>query len=114
LGSARRTQLTTSGVEWEGAGFKEFFNTKLLGSPVAGEPLNARVSVLINVPIVYVAFPVSAVLATTVGLPLGLLMANFSVFNALSRVVMLVKLGYNPGFVVSLLLNIPVGVYAIV
>jgi len=28
--------------------------------------------------------------------------------------VMFAKLGYNPGFIVSLLLNIPVGIYAIV
>jgi hypothetical protein len=55
-----------------------------------------------------------AVLATTVGLPFGLWMAYFSVANALSHVVMLFKLGYNPGFVVSLLVNIPVGIYTIV
>jgi hypothetical protein len=95
-------------------GFKEFFNTKVLGSPVAAEPLNARVSVWINVPIVYVAFPISAVLATTVALPFGLWMAYFSIINALSHVVMFAKLGYNPGFIVSLLLNIPVGIYTIV
>jgi hypothetical protein len=95
-------------------GFKEFFNTKVLGSPVAAEPLNTRVSVLINVPIVYVAFPISAVLATTVALTFGLWMAYFSVINALSHVVMFAKLGYNPGLIISLLLNIPVGTFTIV
>jgi hypothetical protein len=94
-------------------GFKEFFNTKVLGSPVAAEPLNARVSMWINVPIVYVAFPISAVLATTVSLTFGLWMAYFSVINALSHVVMFAKLGYNPGFIASLVLNIPVGIYTI-
>src|ERR1700689_786958 len=69
-------------------GFKEFFNTKVLGSPVAAEPLNARASMWINVPIVYVAFPISAVLATTASLTFGLWMAYFSVINALSHVVM--------------------------
>jgi hypothetical protein len=82
----------------------------VLGSPSATEPLNARVSLWINVPIVCVAFPISAVLATTVGLAFGLWMAYFSVANALSHVGMLAKLGYNPGLVVSLLLNIPVGI----
>jgi Protein of unknown function with HXXEE motif len=95
------------------AAFKEFFNTKVLGSPVAAEPLNARVSVWINVPIVYLAFPFSAVLATTVSLTFGLRTAYFSVINALSHVVMFARLGYNPGFVVSLILNIPVGIYTI-
>ena len=37
-----------------------------------------------------------------------------TLLNAMSHVGMFFRLGYNPGFVVSLLLNIPVGVYTLI
>ncbi len=94
-------------------GFARFFNRQLLGAAKDDWPVTKMFSLWINIPIIFVAFPLSAVLAGAVGLEWGIWTAYFSILNALSHVIMFFKFGYNPGFVVSLFLNIPVGVYTI-
>jgi hypothetical protein len=96
-------------------GFAEFFNHKLLNSGRDHWPVTRRFSFWINIPIIFVAFPVSAILAGRLGLGLGwgIWIVYFSIINALSHVGMFFRFGYNPGFVVSLLLNIPVGIYTL-
>ena len=95
-------------------GFLAFFNTKMLGSPREDFPLDTNASFWINMPIIYVGFLVFAILATlSNNLNLGVWIAYFSVINALSHVVMFFKFRYNPGFVVSLFVNIPVGIFTI-
>jgi hypothetical protein len=94
-------------------GFLAFFNTKILGSRDPEFPLDKRRSFWINVPLIFVAFPVSAILATEFGLSFGIWLAYFSVANAFSHVVMFFQHRYNPGFWVSVLVNIPVGVFTI-
>ena len=70
-------------------------------------------SLWINIPIIFIAFPLSAALAGIYGLGWGIWTAYFSIINALSHVFMFPRFGYNPGFVVSLLLNIPVGMFTV-
>ena len=94
-------------------GFVAFFNKYVLGSKKASFPLNDKASFWINILIIFIAFPLSAVLAQYIDLSLGIWMAYFSILNALSHVGMFFKHGYNPGLVVSLLLNIPFGIYTI-
>lgn len=95
-------------------GFVKWFNRRILGSSRDDWPLTPSVSLWINVPIIFTAFPIGAILATEVGIQYGLWMAYFSVMNAAGHVVFAVIFrGYNPGLVISLLLNIPVGIYAI-
>lgn len=94
-------------------GFLAFFNTKILGSRDPAMPLDEVSSFWINVPIVFIAFPVSAILATAFGLGFGIWLAYFSIANSFSHVVMFFMYRYNPGFWVSLLVNIPVGVFTI-
>jgi len=94
-------------------GFVAVFNTQMLGSSRTDWPLTKRESLWINLPLIYVAFPLAAILAGSAGLAWGLWIAYFSVLNALSHVGMAFRLGYNPGLVVSLLLNIPVGAFTI-
>jgi len=94
-------------------GFLAFFNTKVLGSKNPEIPLDVRRSFWINVPLVFVAYPLSAILATRFGLAWGIWTAYFSVANALSHVVMYFQQRYNPGLIVSLLVNIPIGVFTI-
>ena len=94
-------------------GFMAFFNTKMLGSKNPDLPLDEKMSFWINGSIIFIAFPISAVLATLFDLPFGIWAAYFSVVNAASHVAMFFKHRYNPGFVVSFLVNIPVGVYTI-
>ncbi len=48
------------------------------------------------------------------GLGWGIWTVYFSILNAMLHVGMFFRLGYNPGFVVSLLLNIPVGVFTLI
>ena len=95
-------------------GFVKWFNRRILGSSRDDWPLTPSVSLWINVPIIFTAFPIGAILATEVGIQYGLWIAYFSVMNAAGHVVFAVIFrGYNPGLVISLLLNIPVGIYAI-
>jgi len=94
-------------------GFLAFFNTKMLGSPREDFPLDTDASFLINVPIIFIAFLVSSVISTRFALCFGLWTAYFSIINALSHVVMFFKFRYNPGFAVSLIVNIPVGVFTV-
>jgi hypothetical protein len=94
-------------------GFLAFFNTKVLGSKDPEIPLDVTRSFWINVPLIFVAYPFSAILATWLGLDWGIWVAYFSVANALSHVVMFFQHRYNPGFFVSLFVNIPVGVFTI-
>jgi hypothetical protein len=94
-------------------GFVAFFNQKALGSIKTDFPLDKKASFWINIPIIYVAYPASAVLAGLVDLSFGLWTVYFSIINSLSHVGMFFKYRYNPGFIVSLFLNIPVGIYTI-
>ena len=94
-------------------GFAAFFNNNLLGSRKNDWPLTKTFSFWINIPIIFVAFPLSAILAGSIDLSWGIWTAYFSILNALSHGGMFFKFGYNPGFIISLFLNIPVGVYTL-
>ncbi len=94
-------------------GFIAFFNTKILGSKSAKYPLNDSASFWINIPIIFIAYPLSAIFADSIHISIGIWTAYFSIINAISHVAMFFKHNYNPGFFVSLFLNIPVGVYTI-
>ena len=94
-------------------GFVKFFNNKVLQSDKDNYPLDDRASFWINIPIIFIGFPLSAILAGYVDISLGIWTAYFSIINAISHVGMFFKHRYNPGFFVSLFLNIPVGVYTI-
>ncbi len=94
-------------------GFMLHFNKKVLGSSDGEYPLNKKASFWINIPIIFIAFPLSAILSGFVDYSIGIWIAYFSIINALSHVGMFIKQKYNPGFIVSLFLNIPVGVFTI-
>lgn len=53
-------------------GFMGFFNHRMLGSPDDGWPLTKHVSLLIDVPVIFVAYPLTAVLATLLGYGIGM------------------------------------------
>ena len=94
-------------------GFLEFFNKNPLGSNQAEYPLTKIGSFWINIPLVYIAMPFSAILAHFCGIKWGLWTAYFSFLNAFAHVMMFFVFGrkYNPGLIVSILLNIPVAIY---
>ncbi len=97
------------------AGFLKFFNHYMMGSTQEEYPMSKIGSFWINIPLVYIAMPASAILAHFFGLKWGLWTAYFSFLNAFSHVVMWLIFGrkYNPGLVVSVVLNIPVAIYTV-
>ena len=97
------------------AGFLDFFNRNMMKSDRGDYPLTTTGSFWINIPLVYIAMPFSALLAHFFGLEWGLWTAYFSFLNAFAHIVMFFKFGrkYNPGLVVSAILNIPVGAYMV-
>ena len=94
-------------------GFIRFFNNKPLQSTRDNYPLNEKASFWINIPIIFIAYPLSAILSGHYHISIGIWLAYFSIINALSHVAMFFKFGYNPGLIVSIFLNIPVGVYTV-
>ncbi len=102
---------------WPG-GFMEALSAKFAGtsgSDPAVPVLSPREAYWINVGIIWVLFPASAVAAMTFGPAWGLWVPCFTVLNGLSHVVAGIKdRRYNPGLAASLFLNIPVGIAAII
>ena len=96
-------------------GFLEYFNHNMMKSDSGDYPLTKAGSFWINIPLVYLLMPLSAILAHYFGIKWGLWCAYFSCLNAFAHVVMFLKFNrkYNPGFVVSVLFNIPIGIYTI-
>ncbi len=94
-------------------GFLAYFNAHVLGSNQPDFPLTKTAALWINVPVIFVGFPASAILAMNFGVAIGLWTAYFSIINAASHVGMFIRNGYNPGFAVSITLNIPVGLFTL-
>ena len=95
-------------------GFVKWFNHRIMESTRDDWPLTPRASLWINVPIIFIAFPIGGILASEVNLKYGLWMAYFGVVNSLGHVLFgFAFKGYNPGLVVSAVLNIPIGIWAI-
>ena len=95
-------------------GFMETFNTQALGSDEREWPMSKKEVFWINIPILYIAFPLSAILAGTVNIAIGIWTAYFSILNAASHVgLFVIKKKYNPGLFVSVFLNIPFGVFTV-
>ena len=94
-------------------GFVAFFNKNPLGSQENNFPLDEKASFWINIPIIFIAYPVSAILSKYIDISIGIWTAYFSIINAISHVGMFFKYKYNPGVIVSLFLNIPIGIFTI-
>ena len=96
-------------------GFLAFFNHNMMRSNQDEYPLTKVGSFWINIPLVYVAMPFSALLAHFFGLELGLWTAYFSFLNAFAHAIMFFIFGrkYNPGLIISIFLNIPFAIYMV-
>jgi hypothetical protein len=98
---------------WPG-GFKTFINKQLFKASDTATPLTDLDVFLINIPIIWILFPLTAVAAQHIDLALGSFLPVFGVANAVTHVAAwVIKRCYNPGLVVSLLLNIPTGFYTL-
>ena len=96
-------------------GFLAFFNRHMMRSNQDEYPLTKIGSFWINIPLVYIAMPFSALLAHFFGLEWGLWTAYFSFLNAFAHAIMFFIFGrkYNPGLIISIFLNIPFAIYMV-
>ncbi|MCZ3366369.1 HXXEE domain-containing protein [Methanobacterium veterum] len=77
-------------------------------------PLNDKIIFWANIPIVWILISIFSVLSSA-NIMFGLWIPYFAVFNSLSHVIVSVRNHeYNPGLLVSLILGIPVGIYALI
>ncbi len=97
---------------WPG-GFRKYVNLKIFNIKSGEYPLNDINVFWINIPVIWVLMPIFAALSY-VNLFFGLWIPYFAVLNSLTHVIAaIVKQEYNPGLFISLILGIPVGLYAL-
>lgn len=95
-------------------GFKNYVNKKVFNVEDGSYPLNDKNIFWINIPIIWILMPLFAILSSLNPL-IGLWIPFFGIINSLSHVIFsIVNKEYNPGILVSLILGIPVGAYALI
>ena len=96
-------------------GFQQFVNTHVFNEPLVAEPFNPKRIFWINATVIWLLFPLFAILAQHINPAFGLFLPIFGIVNATTHVLVgLVKRLYNPGLGVSLLLNYPLGFYTLI
>lgn len=95
-------------------GFKNYINRNVFKVEEGDFPLNDKIIFWVNIPIVWILIPVFLVLSS-LNIMFGLWIPYFAIFNSLTHVIVSVRnREYNPGLIVSLILGIPVGIYALI
>lgn len=91
-------------------GFARFFNRDIFGVDHDNEPIGTGFVFAINISYIWIVLPLFGFLSV-LDLKLGLWIPYFIIFAGVSHIVLAIKARklYNPGLIVSLLLNIPVG-----
>ncbi len=96
-------------------GFKDFVNREIFHQKQNDFPLNDADIFWINIPAVWILFPVVAILAQHIDPKIGLILPFFGLFNATTHIlVFAVKRKYNPGLLASAFLNYPLGIYTLI
>ena len=95
-------------------GFGKFFNMEIMKFETPDKPLDENFIFYINVILVWIILPVFGLLALQ-NLQYGLWIPYFSLFAGIAHIALGIKARkrYNPGLIISLLLNIPVGVWSV-
>ena len=95
-------------------GFGKFFNTKIFNLTTEDKPLDENFIFYVNVILIWVILPVCGLLST-LNYNIGLWLPYFSLFAGVAHVALALKAKklYNPGLMVSLFINIPVGLWSI-
>jgi len=95
-------------------GFKNYINRNVFKVKEVDFPLNDKIIFWVNIPIVWILIPIFSVLSS-LNVMFGLWIPYFAIFNSLTHVIVSVlNREYNPGLFVSLILGIPVGIYALI
>lgn len=95
-------------------GFAEFFNKDIFGLDAEDGPMDQNFIFFINIGLIWIALPLFGMLST-INYQYGLWLPYFSFFAGLAHIALAIKAKkiYNPGLIVSVLINIPVGLWAI-
>lgn len=94
--------------------FREFINKEIFNSSRPDAPLTPCDVFWINILVIWVLFPLAAVLAQNVSMAYGVFLPIFGLFNATLHILMFViKRKYNPGLLVSAFVNYPTGIYTL-
>ena len=95
-------------------GFAKFFNTKIFKLETEDQPLDENFIFLVNVILVWILLPTCGLLAIN-DYDFGLWIPYFSIFAGVNHIALGIKAGqfYNPGLFISLIINIPVGLWSV-
>ena len=95
-------------------GFGKYFNTKIFKLETEEEPLDQNFIFFVNVILIWIALPVCGLLST-IDYRFGLWIPYFSFFAGIAHVLLAIRAQklYSPGLIVSLLINIPVGLWSV-
>jgi len=95
-------------------GFGKFFNTQIFKLNTEDKPLDQNFIFFINVILIWIILPLFGLLSI-IDYQYGLWIPYFSFFAGIAHVLLAIKAGklYNPGLIVSLFINIPVGLWSI-
>jgi len=96
-------------------GFGKFFNTQIFKLDVEEGPLDQTHIFFINIIVVWIAMPLFGLLSI-IDYQFGLWIPYFSFFAGIAHILLAIRAGklYNPGLIVSLLINIPIGLWSII
>ena len=95
-------------------GFKDYINQHVFNSQVPNMPLDQAGVFWINISLIWLLFPVAAVIAQNWNVSFGVFLPVFGLFNATTHMLLAIKKrAYNPGLVVSVCLNYPTGLYTL-
>ncbi|MSP14412.1 MAG: HXXEE domain-containing protein [Chloroflexi bacterium] len=95
-------------------GFRKFFNKEIFKQDTEDEPLDQNFIFFVNILLIWIVLPVFGLLST-IDYQYGLWIPYFSFFAGIAHILLAVraKKFYNPGMIVSLVLNIPIGLWSI-
>ncbi len=95
-------------------GFGQFFNKDIFKLETENEPIDENFIFFVNVILIWITLPLFGLLST-INYNFGLWIPYFSFFAGVAHIALAIKAKkkYNPGMIVSLVLNIPVGAWIV-
>ena len=93
-------------------GFGKFFNTDIFKLETIDQPVDQNFIFFVNVLLIWIILPLFGLLSIK-DIQFGLWIPYFTVFAGIAHIALAIKARkiYNPGLIVSMLLNIPVGTW---
>ncbi len=95
-------------------GFRAYFNTQIFKLDRDDGPIDQNFVFFVNVILIWIILPLFGLLSI-IDYEYGLWIPYFSFFAGIAHILLAIRAGklYNPGMVVSLFINIPVGLWSI-